>query len=63
MDHLQIVHMEGPMAPAAYVAEDSIGEHQWKEKPLVLWRYDDATVYGMPGQGGGSGLVVGEAPS
>jgi hypothetical protein len=30
------VHMEGPMAPAAFVAEDSLVRHQWKERPLVL---------------------------
>ena len=36
------VHMEGPMAPAAYVAEKG---HQWKGRPLILWRIDD------PGQG------------
>jgi hypothetical protein len=32
----QRVHMERPMAPAACVAEDSIGQHQWMERPLVL---------------------------
>jgi hypothetical protein len=31
------VHMEGPMAPAAYVAEDGLVGHQWEERPLVLW--------------------------
>ena len=30
--------MEGPMAPAAYVAEDGLVSHQWEEKPLVLQR-------------------------
>jgi hypothetical protein len=30
--------MEGPMAPAAYVAEDGFVDHQWKEWPLVLWK-------------------------
>ena len=29
-------HMEGPMAPAAYVAEDGLIWYQWKERPLVL---------------------------
>jgi len=28
------------MAPAAYVAEDGLVGHQWKEKPLVLPRLD-----------------------
>ena len=32
----QRVHMDGPMAPAAYVAEDSFDWHQWEEKPLIL---------------------------
>jgi hypothetical protein len=32
----QRVHMEGPMAPAPYVAEDGLISHQWEEKPLVL---------------------------
>jgi hypothetical protein len=32
----QRVHMEGPMAPAAYVAEDGIVGHQWEERPLGL---------------------------
>jgi hypothetical protein len=27
------IHMEGPMAPAAYVAEDGLIWHQWKGKP------------------------------
>ena len=31
----QRVHMEGPMAQAAYVAEDDLG-HQWEERPLGL---------------------------
>jgi hypothetical protein len=30
------VHMEGSMAPAAYVAEDGLVEHQREERPLVL---------------------------
>ena len=34
------VHMEGLMAPAAYVAEDCFIWHQWEERPLVLWRFD-----------------------
>jgi hypothetical protein len=29
--------MEGPMAPAAHVAEDDgLVEHQWEERPLGL---------------------------
>jgi hypothetical protein len=31
----QRVHMEGPMAPAAYVAEDSLICHQLEERPTV----------------------------
>jgi hypothetical protein len=27
--------MEGPMAPAAYVAEDGLIGCQWEERPLV----------------------------
>jgi hypothetical protein len=30
--------MEGPLVPAAYVAEDDFVGHQWEEKPLVLSR-------------------------
>ena len=33
--------MEGPMASAAYVAEDGLVRHQWEERPLVLWKLDD----------------------
>ena len=32
----QRVHMEGPMAPAAYVAEDGLVGYQWEERPLGL---------------------------
>jgi hypothetical protein len=32
----QRVHIEGLMAPAAYVAEDGLVGHQWEERPLVL---------------------------
>ena len=35
----QRVHMEGPMAPAAYVAEDGLAGHQGKEWPLTLWGF------------------------
>jgi hypothetical protein len=34
----QRVHVEGPMAPAAYVAENGLVGHQWEERPLVLRR-------------------------
>jgi hypothetical protein len=30
------VHMEGPTTPAAYVAEDGLIGHKWKQKPWVL---------------------------
>ena len=30
------VHMEGPMALTAYVAEDCLVGHQWEERPLGL---------------------------
>ena len=36
----QRVHMEGPMAPAAYVAEDGLVGHQWEEWPLGLRGFD-----------------------
>ena len=29
-------HKEGPIAPAAYVAEDGLFGHKWEERPLVL---------------------------
>ena len=32
----QRVHMEGPMAQAAYVAEDGLVGHQWEEQSLRL---------------------------
>jgi len=35
-----IVHLDRPMAPAAYVGKDSLVGHQWEEKPLVLQRLD-----------------------
>ena len=34
------VHMEGPMAKAAYVAQDKLVEHQWEEQLLGLSVYD-----------------------
>ena len=39
----QRVHMEGPMAPAAYMAEDSLVGHEWPQ------------CRGMPGWEDGSG--------
>ena len=36
----QRVHMEGPMAPAAYVAEDDLVGHQWEERSLGLRVFD-----------------------
>jgi hypothetical protein len=35
-DHYQGVHMEGPMAPATYIAEDGLVRHQWEVRPLNL---------------------------
>jgi hypothetical protein len=32
------------MAPATYIAEDSLIWHKWEGRPLVLWRLD-APVY------------------
>jgi hypothetical protein len=34
------IHMEEPIAPAAYVTEDGLVEHQWEERPLVLRKLD-----------------------
>lgn len=36
----QIVHMEGPIALAAYVAEDSLLGHQREKRPLGLMVLD-----------------------
>jgi hypothetical protein len=36
LNHQPRVHMGGPMAPATYVAEDTLVGHQWEERPLVL---------------------------
>ena len=41
----QRVHMKGPMALAAYVAEDGLVGHQWEGRPLGL-RVLDAPVQG-----------------
>ena len=32
----QRIHIEGPMALAAYEAENGLVRHQWEERPLVL---------------------------
>jgi hypothetical protein len=39
----QRVHMEGPMASAAYVVEDGLVGHQWEKRSLGL-RVLDAPV-------------------
>jgi len=36
----QKVLMEGPLALAAYVADDGPIGYQWEEQPLVLWWFD-----------------------
>ena len=53
-----LVHMVGPMAPAAHVAEDGLGGHQWEERPLALRRLYMPQCTGMPAPGSGSGWVV-----
>ena len=34
------MYMDRAMYTTAYVDEDGLGEHQWKEKSLVLPRFD-----------------------
>jgi hypothetical protein len=36
----QRVHMERPMAPAAFVAEDGLVGYQWEKQPLGLKWFD-----------------------
>ena len=36
----QRIHMEGPRAPAAYVAENGLVGHQWEEQPLGLKEFN-----------------------
>ncbi|KRY62197.1 hypothetical protein T4D_6866 [Trichinella pseudospiralis] len=36
LKELKGVHIEAPMAPAAYVAKDSLVSHQCEKRPLVL---------------------------
>jgi hypothetical protein len=40
LDHQPKVHMQGPMAPVTYVAEDDLVGHQWEEQPLGLRVFD-----------------------
>jgi len=40
LNHYPRLHMNGPMAPAAYVAEDGFVGHQWEDKSLVRPRLD-----------------------
>jgi len=63
VNHHSGVHLDRPMTPAAYVAEDGVVGHQWEEKPLVLPRLDTPPPQcrGMSGQGGKKGWV-GEHP-
>jgi hypothetical protein len=49
----QRIHMEAPMALAAYIAEDVLICHQWEQKSLVLWSYQ---CRGMLGQWGGRSM-------
>jgi hypothetical protein len=51
--------MEGPMAPAAYEAEDGHVENQCEERSLVLRRIDIPVYRGKPGPGSGT-VWVGE---
>jgi hypothetical protein len=36
----QSVHMEGPRAPATYVAEGGLVSHKWEKRPLALRVFD-----------------------
>ena len=49
--------MEGPMAPAVYLAEDDLVRHQWEKRPLVLGRLSITQCRGIPGQVRGIGRV------
>ena len=46
------VHMEVPMVPAIYIAEDGLIWHQWEERPLVKARFPSVG----EGQGGEVGM-------
>jgi hypothetical protein len=37
LNHQPRVHMEGSIAPVAYVTEDDLIWHQWEGKPLEAW--------------------------
>jgi hypothetical protein len=54
--------MEVLIAPAAYVAEDGLVEHQWKERPLVLWRLDAPAKQNARAMKEWMGRWVGEHP-
>ena len=54
----KIVHMEGSMVLALYVAEDGLVGHQCEDRPLGLWEFD-APVNAMEGRWS---WVVGEHP-
>jgi hypothetical protein len=57
-----IVHMEGPRALVAYVAEDDLVGRQWEEWPLGL-RGSMPQCKGMQGLEGRSGWMSRGAPS
>ena len=38
----EYIYMEGPMAPAAHMAEDGLVGHQWEERPSGLRVFDAA---------------------
>jgi hypothetical protein len=56
INHQQRVHLDGPMAPTAYVAEEGLVKHQWKERLLVI-EGSMSQYRGMPRLGGRSGWL------
>jgi len=58
LNHQPKVHMDGPMVPGAYVAQDGLFGHQREEMLLVLPRME-CHCRGMSGPGGRNGWVVG----
>jgi len=52
--------MDRPMAPTAYVAEDSIVGHQRNEGPLVLPRFDSQFKVMSRGSKGGLNVKEGK---
>jgi len=52
--------MDRPMAPVAYLPEDGLVGHPWKEKPLVLSRLEPAAE-GNVRDGRQEGGIVGES--